>query len=160
MTHHVSQEQLSELQFERVWIREATFLDIEGEQTPVPPTDQAASGIHLEVKIGYAPQGDRAVVQLRATLEPNPEQRFFLKLSAAVEGAFSLRGQLDRKRLEAFATVQAPVLLVPYLRQAITMLTAQSRVGAIVLPPLNMLEITKAMRGDDAQAPVAAPARP
>lgn len=142
----VSREHFSELQFERVWVREAIFLDIEGEQAPVPPTEQAARAITIEVKTSHTPQGDHATVFLRASLEPNPEQRFFVKLSAAVEGAFSLRGHPDRQRLEEFASVQAPVLLVPYLRQVITMLTAQSRVGAIIMPPLNMIEITKAMR--------------
>ena len=160
MKHQVSHEQLSELEFERVWVREASFLDVEGEESPIPPLDLSATGIHLEVKVGYAPLGDRAVVLVRATLEPNPEQRLFLRLAAAVEGAFSLRGPPDRKRLEGFATTQAPVLLLPYLRQVITMLTAQSRVGAIVLPPLNMLEITKAMRGEAPPPPVEARVQP
>jgi preprotein translocase subunit SecB len=160
MKHRVSDDQLSALQFERVWVREATFLDVEGEHAPVPPQDIADVPIHLEVKVNYTAQGDRAYVMLRASLDPPTERRLFLKLSAAVEGAFLLRGPADLPRLQGFATTQAPVLLVPYLRQVITMLTAQSRVGAMVLPPLNMVEITKAMRspatGERVESPVKA----
>lgn len=148
MKHQVSPEQLSELQFERVWVREASFLDFDGEQNVIPAQNLQGVSIHLEVKVGISAQGDKAAVALRASLEPNPERRLFQKLAAAVEGLFALRGRPDRRRLEEFATTQAPVLLVPYLRQVLTTLTAQSRVGAIVLPPLNMLEITKAMRAE------------
>jgi preprotein translocase subunit SecB len=160
MKHSVSAEQLSELQFERVWVREASFLDIDGEQSVIPAQDLQGVGIHLEVKVGLSAQGDKAAVVVRASFEPKPEQRLFLKLAAAVEGLFALRGTPDRRRLEQFATTQAPVLLVPYLRQVITTLTAQSRVGAIVLPPLNMLEITKAMRAEPGRTAVEASTQP
>ena len=151
MKHNVSSEQLSALRFERVWVREATFLDVEGDQSAPPPQELEGVGIQLEVKVAYSEQGDRAFVTLRASLESPADKRFFLKLAASVEGAFTLRRGADPKLLQTFATVQAPVLLVPYLRQVITNLTAQSRVGAMVLPPLNMVEITKAMQAQAAK---------
>ena len=158
MNHKVSNEQLSALQFERVWVREATFLDVEGHQSPPPPQELEGVGIQLDVKVAYSEQGDRAFVTVRASLESPADKRFFSKLAAAVEGAFTLRSGADPKLLQTFATVQAPVLLVPYLRQVITNLTAQSRVGALVLPPLNMVEITKAMQAQTTKE--AAPATP
>jgi preprotein translocase subunit SecB len=151
MKHKVSDEQLSALRFERVWVREATFLDVEGEQATLAPQELEGVGIQLDVRVAYSERGDRAFVTVRASLESPSNKQFFLKLAAAVEGAFSLRREADPKLLHTFATVQAPVLLVPYLRQVITNLTAQSRVGAMVLPPLNMVEITKAMQAQTAK---------
>lgn len=146
MSHKVSSDQLSALRFERVWVREAVFQDVEGTRDVVNPKDLLNVEIRVEVKAKYSAQGDQAFVSVRATLEPPPGQKTFQQISAAVEGAFSVRGSVDRERLEGFATTQAPVLLLPYLRQVITSLTAQSRVGAVIIPPLNMLEITKAMK--------------
>lgn len=151
MKHKVSNEQLSTLRFERVWVREATFLDVEGDHAPLPPQELEGVGIQLDVKVAYSEQGDRALVTVRASLESPADKRFFLKLGAAVEGSFTLRRGADPKVLQTFATVQAPVLLLPYVRQVITSLTAQSRVGAMILPPLNMVEITKAMQAQAAK---------
>ncbi|MDP3911462.1 MAG: protein-export chaperone SecB [Gemmatimonadales bacterium] len=156
MTHRVSSEQLSALQFERVWVREAVFLDIEGEKDSAAPQAHLKVGIRIEVKVAYSPRGDGAFVTVRAALDPPADERLFRELTAAVEGEFSVRGGVDRQRLESFATTQAPVLLLPYLRQVLTTLTAQSRVGAIVMPPLNMVEITKAMQAQAKDKPAAA----
>ncbi len=154
MTHKVSSDQLSALRFERVWVREAAFQDIENANDPVSPQDHVNVEIRIEVKAAYSARGDQAFVTVRASLEPPAGQKLFQQLSAAVEGAFSVRGNLDRERLEGFATTQAPVLLLPYLRQLVTSLTAQSRVGAVIIPPLNMLEITKAMKSQAREKPV------
>ena len=151
MKQNVSKEHLSTLRFERVWVREATFLDVEGDQAPLPSQELEGVGIQLEVKVSYSEKGDRAFVTVRASLESPSDKRFFVKLAAAVEGAFALRHGAEPKVLQNFATVQAPVLLLPYLRQVITNLTAQSRVGAMVLPPLNMVEVTKAMQAQSAK---------
>lgn len=160
MSHRVSSEQLSALRFERVWVREAVFVDMEGERESVSPKEHVNVEIRIEVKVAYSPQWERAFVTVRAVLEPPTDRKLFRELSAAVEGEFSVRGGVDRQRLESFATTQAPVLLLPYLRQAVTGLTAQSRVGAIVMPPLNMVEITKAMRAQAKDKPAAVTAQP
>ena len=154
MTHKVSSDQLSALRFERVWVREAVFHDVENTHDAVSPKDHVNVEIRIEVRATYSARGDQAFVTVRAVLEPPSGQKLFQQLSGAVEGAFSVRGNLDRERLEGFATTQAPVLLLPYLRQLLTSLTAQSRVGAVIIPPLNMLEITKAMKTQAKEKPV------
>jgi len=142
----VSSDQLSALQFSRVWVREAVFVDDESSQDAVAPQDIKDLGITLEVKLAFSENRDRAMVTLRASLEPPAAQRYFVKLSAAVEGAFTVSSGSDPKLLERFASMQAPVLLLPYLRQVFSELTAQSRLGALVLPPLNMAEVMQAMQ--------------
>ncbi len=145
MKHKIEPQQLSALRFERVWVREATFVDVE--ETELAPTNELEGiEILLDVKVTYGDGGDRAFVTVRATLEPPADKRLFAKLTAAVEGVFTLRDAPDRTVLAGFASLQAPVLLVPYLRETITSLTAQSRLGPVLLPPLNMAEVIKAMQ--------------
>lgn len=160
MKHQVSSDQYSLLRFERVWVREAAFVDAEGELTPLTAGELKGLGIDLELKVAYSPNRDQAHVTLRATLRPPPGKDWFQKLSAAVEGAFAVSPGAEKDRLEQFATLQAPVLLVPYVREVITTLTAQSRLGALILPPLNMAEIIKAMRGETARGEVPAAEQP
>ncbi|HYU52068.1 MAG TPA: protein-export chaperone SecB [Gemmatimonadaceae bacterium] len=145
MKHKVIPQQLSALRFESVWVREASFVDTDSNE-PAPTNELEGVEIQLDVKVVYAEGGDRAYVTLRAVLEPPPDKQLFVRLSAAVEGTFTLRQGPDRTALANFASLQAPVLLVPYLRETITSLTAQSRLGAVLLPPLNMAEVIKAMQ--------------
>lgn len=156
MKHKVEPQQLSALRFERVYVTEAAFVDAEGEREPVPSQELEGIGIQLDVKVLFSESGDRAFVTLRANLEPPPDRRLFAKLAAAVEGVFSLRHETNREALAGFASLQAPVLLVPYLRETLTSLTAQSRLGPVLLPPLNMAEVIKAMQAQVTQ--VASPA--
>ena len=146
MKQKVSPDQLSALQFSRVWVREAVFVDDESSQDAITPQDIKEVGITLEVKLAFSENRDRAMVTLRASLEPPASQRYFVKLSAAVEGAFTVASGSDPQLLERFASLQAPVILLPYLRQVFSELTAQSRIGALVLPPLNMAEVMQAMQ--------------
>jgi preprotein translocase subunit SecB len=144
VTHDVATEQLSALKFERVWVRQAEFLDASAEHGAMPGDWQCK--INLEVKVDFV-EKERAFVLVRVTLESPPQQRLFDHLVAAVEGEFSIRPSIDPpiRALHSFASLQAPVLLLPYVRQVLTTLTAQARCGAIVIPPINMAEVTKAL---------------
>lgn len=146
MKQKVSSDQLSALQFSRVWVREAVFVDDESSQEAIAPQDIKGIGITLDVKVAFSENRDRAMVMLRASLEPPAAQRYFVKLSAAVEGAFSVASGSEPQLLERFASLQAPVLLLPYLRQVFSELTAQSRLGAMLLPPLNMAGVMQEMQ--------------
>jgi preprotein translocase subunit SecB len=45
--------------------------------------------------------------------------------------------------LKSFSEIQAPALLFPYLREAITSITARSPMGPLILPPTNVLALIK-----------------
>lgn len=144
MTHKISKEQLSALVFERVWVRQAEFLDTSNQKAV--PSKMGEIGVKLEVTVSYSDDGARSFVTVRAVLEPPADSELFTRLAAAVEGAFSVRAGVPAEKIKTFSTVQAPVLLLPYLRQVITNLTAQARCGALVMPPINMAKVIKAMR--------------
>ena len=45
--------------------------------------------------------------------------------------------------MDEFANKQAPAILMPFLREAISTATAKSRFGQLLLPPLNVVAITE-----------------
>jgi len=151
----VGAEHKSLLRFERVWVREANFLDLAAEHAPPSQEQLADVQINLEVKSEVNEASNRAFVTVRAVLAPPAQTQLFVTLAATVEGTFSLAPKGDPKTLHRFATVQAPVLLLPYLRQAISSLTVQTRLGNLIFPPLNMTSIIDKMRAESESNAVA-----
>jgi preprotein translocase subunit SecB len=60
------------------------------------------------------------------------------EIEASVAGTFEIIGDVQSVDLEAFVGLNAPALLMPYLRQALTNLTAMGPHGAYYLPPVNV----------------------
>jgi preprotein translocase subunit SecB len=141
VTTSVREEDRSLLQFDRVVIREAAFVDVEDAEDSV---DAGTVEIKLEVRVTVGADGRRAFVLLRLILEPPIDKVTFRQLNGAVEGSFTVSDG-DASRLADFAHMQAPVLLLPYARAVISSLTAMSRFGAVVVPPLNMMSIVSEM---------------
>jgi len=139
----VRAEDKSVLRFDRVWVREATFIDADDLTDSISARDLEVE-IRLEVRVTLADSGQRAFVLLRAVVEPPKDVRAFSRLAASVEGSFTI-AETETPRLAEFAHQQAPVLLLPYLRSAITDLTALSRFGPIIIPPLNMMGVVSRM---------------
>lgn len=137
----------SALAFDSVWTREAVYVDAAGEyQAPSGDAISRAVSVRLEVSVTIVDDGKRSFVRLRAMVDPPVGSAAFSQLSAAVEGAFSLADGDEPDRLKHFARAQAPVLLLPYLRAVISSMTAQSRTGPIILPPINMVQIIDRMQ--------------
>lgn len=133
----------SALQFDRVWVREVTFID-NPEETEPTQASAAELGIRLEVSLRFSEDNRLSFVTLRAVLDPPSGKPLFTKLTAAVEGLFRMSDG-DPQRLQEFSRLQAPVLLLPYLRTAISTMTAESRLSAVILPPLNMTQLVHRM---------------
>ena len=137
----------SSLAFEHIWVREAVFVDATAEYSLPAPGALEQLQASLEVQVKMVDNGRRAYVRVRAAVTPPQPGTPFQRLSAAVEGAYSLVDGDDPQKLEKFAKLQGPVLLLPYLRATISGLTAQARIGAIILPPLNMVGLLEEMQG-------------
>jgi preprotein translocase subunit SecB len=150
----IESEHADKVQFERIWVREAVFRDVDGAMD-VPTANQKVEDLRLSlaVSVTMAKEGLSAVVALRCVLEPNDKHpRMFEELSVTVEGQFSVADASAKGRLDAFAKGQAPILLFPYARQALTTLTGATRMGGLVIPPINMQQIVNAMQKSDEAA--------
>ena len=60
-------------------------------------------------------------------------------------GAFRLPTETPEVALETFAQVNGPTMLMPYLREAISALTARGYFGAFVMPPINVHHLIAGM---------------
>ena len=67
-----------------------------------------------------------------------PSETALDEMEAVVVGNFELVGEVQSVDLRAFVELNAPALLMPYLRQALTSLSAQGPIGAFYLPPVNV----------------------
>ena len=68
MKQEIEAKHKSILHFDRVWVREAVFVDIEGETAVVARGDLGGLGLTLEVKTTFSEGTKSALVTLRATL--------------------------------------------------------------------------------------------
>jgi preprotein translocase subunit SecB len=60
-----------------------------------------------------------------------------------ISGLFRLTGETNRNFEENMVHVNIPAILLPYLRSAITTILSQAGFGTIVLPLINIYEMTK-----------------
>jgi preprotein translocase subunit SecB len=66
------------------------------------------------------------------------EERAPFRLTVSYEGRFSVDNDATVELLRRFARYNAPGMVLPYLREAVTALTARSGIGSLVMPPVNI----------------------
>lgn len=146
----IGTEHGDKIAFERIWVREAVFRDLKDATQPIVPLGLDDLNIFIEVSVRSPEGGLVAFVTVRCELHPAEQHGAFAELSVAVEGLFSIPDTSNQARLTEFAKSQAPILLFPYVRQAITTLTAATRFGGLVIPPVNMQQVVTAMKKSEA----------
>ena len=97
-----------------------------------------------EIKVGFAfdvnrtfPTPQRLNLRVAVRLfEGEPAAPFSLQVQ--YEAEFSVADASATENLRRFAKYNGPSLVVPYLREAISDITARSGFGALVMPPFNI----------------------
>lgn len=115
----------------------------------VPPDDPS---LRDEEEINFAwdwrLQGEDAFeIFLKLSLSPTrmrPEE-----IRATACGVFRIAGVQPALGIKAFARLNGPTILMPYVRECITAMTSRSFYGAHILSPINMVEL---MKTQDAEA--------
>ena len=151
----IGTEHQDKITFERVWVREAVFRDVRDVFDPPGVAKQKLEDLNVLLQVGVQLQEETgsAFVTVRCSLDPGNERAPFAELSVAVEGHFTIPDSTGQARLTEFARSQAPILLFPYVRQAISSLTVTTRLGGLVLPPVNMQQVVAAMKRQEEAAP-------
>lgn len=146
LDHTINSSDQSAIAFTRIELREAVFRDADGE-VPASWEDQLQNfGIRIEVRLQMPDDGASMTVFIKATVVPPEDVPLMKDLSVTVSGTFTMSGEGAAARLREFGLSQAPLLVWPYVRQAISNVTAQSRFGAFVIPPINMQTVLEEMR--------------
>lgn len=144
---------LAGLTFDWLVVRELRFVDDPAEANSRSLSQMEAE---LDIKTALSPEGRSCRCMVRVTLRPptgGPGIPFQI-LTAAVEGQFSVaEGQTPTVNLEGFAKLQAPAILMPFVREAIAMLTRGSRFGSVLLPPINVVAVVEEMEKQRSEQP-------
>lgn len=90
----------------------------------------------------------RFEVMLAATIGPCSTGRD--EMEAYVVGTFEMTGSIQSVDLLPFVSVNGPALLMPYLRQALTALSAPGPFGPFYLPPINVMALSEQFDTDAA----------
>ena len=65
------------------------------------------------------------------------------EMEAVVVGTFEVIGEVQSIEMRKFVSLNAPALLMPYVRQAITNLSAHGPHGHFFLPPINVVVLSQ-----------------
>lgn len=84
-------------------------------------------------------------VRLTLSIDPSPGRPYYAAVDAI--GRFRQVGDTPSLSVEDFASLQAVAILLPYVRQHLTALTANTPSGPYYLPSVNVVELMKDMNG-------------
>jgi preprotein translocase subunit SecB len=81
---------------------------------------------------------DEENIEIAIRVEIKPTRRRTEYVGVTVVGRFQLLGEALSLPVESFARGNAPAILFPYAREAISGLTGQGPFSAVLLPPMNL----------------------
>ncbi len=81
----------------------------------------------------------KLALELSADVKETKNESFSLKCTMI--GFFSVLEGQENLTLEEFSKVNAPALILPYLREVIANMTLRSGINPIILPPINIKSI-------------------
>lgn len=130
----------SGISFDWVVVRELRFVDNPDSSETGPLGDLTVS---LSIQKKVAADGSWCRTILRVKLDPPDDApEAFRVLLASVEGNFTAQGNAVVD-METFSRRQAPVILMPFVREALASATSKSRFGQLLLPPINVTALTE-----------------
>ncbi len=124
--------------FDRVWVRTVRFDDTGIEVQP----GKRQAELDLSVSIDVPEDSSQAVVSLTITVKPKDPNEFNA-FEVTVEGRFRPTADEHKPKLKEFVNRQGAALLLPFARELIANVTMRSRLGPLVLPPLNVYNIAE-----------------
>lgn len=142
-------EKDSGFRFDSIRLRELRFED-KDTSSPAHPTRELE--LRVEVGIDVPEDESRASVTLNLVIKPKDSEDFDT-LSIVLVGVFVPTADEYRTKLEEFAQGQGAALLFPFIREIVANVTARSRGGVILIPPLNLYQLrTESQKAAEAKS--------
>ena len=79
------------------------------------------------------------------SLQLRPSKARLEEARLTLTGVFRIEGEFQTVDLKRFVSLNAPAILVPYLRETMSALTARGFYGPLHLPPVNVQTLMKDM---------------
>ncbi|HBR56505.1 MAG TPA: hypothetical protein DEA22_03400 [Blastocatellia bacterium] len=141
---------LSPLQLDGYFLKELSFY-LKDELAKVPSKKTHEKTVNLEISELTLPV-DKSGYRWRCELtiqSSNPEEAHFYEFKIVMIGFFSVDKEIDKKRAELIAKINAPAVLYSASREIIATVTRRSPYPGTLLPTVTFLQPTKsAEKGD------------
>lgn len=82
------------------------------------------------------------VVKLTTEIVQSFQERKLVEAKVVIIGVFRAEGDGDEKLKENFAAVNAPAILFPYIREAISSASVKSGLPPVLIQPVNFVEMS------------------
>jgi preprotein translocase subunit SecB len=134
-------------------IRELRFLDEPDQMTRGPFGEGEAN---IEIQIGVSDDGREGRITLQLTVTTPGQSQPFREMAVSVEGQFRQMTDAPAVPMQEFLNRQGPVILMPFVRDALATATLKTRFGPVLLPPLNVAAMLDRMAKNTPVQPSAA----
>lgn len=83
------------------------------------------------------------IVKLTTEITQFFQGRKLVEAKIVIVGLFRAEGEGDEKLKENFASINAPAILFPYIREAISSASVKSGLSPILIQPINFVEMSQ-----------------
>lgn len=95
-------------------------------------------------------EGDKFILNLKLVVFPEAkENNYPFTMLVKVVGLFEIASIEDEKTKKDFAEKNAVAILFPYLRALVSTFTANANIGALILPPINVVKYLEKKRNNE-----------
>jgi len=113
-------------------------------------SDDIAPGIEINIDIQAQPVGEKTyevTLHLTANAHQNKQRMFLAELQYA--GVFTEADNLPQEAIHPILMIECPRLLFPYARNLISILTREGGFPALMLSPIDFLELYRNQYGSE-----------
>ncbi len=101
------------------------------------------SELTFEVEMRWNSQETNYVTELDTSLVLKYEEKEVLRSKTSFVGFFSIDENAEDIDMETFIKNDSPAYIFPFIREHIVTVTRKSGVSAVLLPPMDILEVIK-----------------
>ena len=87
--------------------------------------------------------GEFAEAVVHMVVKPAPPEDSLFLLEVSVAGRFELDKSAPNMPLDEFMRLNGPTIVIPFVREMVTNITARSRNGIVFLPAINVVELVR-----------------
>lgn len=127
-----------------VYASEITYSIVDGSAQEASSDDEAALNVRWDWRVL---EGSSFEVLLAVHVHPTKAQPH--RVSVVLVGSFEAKGVHSTVGFKDFVRRNAVAILFPYVRETISSVTRRGPLGAVDLPPLNMVALTDGYSFDE-----------
>lgn len=107
------------------------------------PTIQPKPELRTSYNINISTSDDKKKMSIEVTAQVEEMANSSFSLECGMAGIFSVDEDFENMKLEEYGKINGPALIFPYLREMISSVTAKSGMNPVILPPTNIVALSK-----------------